>query len=704
MRIPVSVSILILVFTFPSVAQQGFWQNEYGPYGGTFISIIAHGDSLVAAPYYRPFLLIGAKDGEQWREIAMPSPAAEAFSLLSPGGGRLLAGSFGRIYRTDDNGAHWQESYITHLQGAIVSGLSGSGDTLYACGGGIILRSVTRGTNWSTLANAPAAESVLALSDHLFAGGPAGVARSTDGGTTWANDPTVPDSVTALFSSDGMLFAAVHRSESDSAAPALFRSSDAGDTWTATDLASARVVTIAAHGGILYAGDDNPAAGAHFHQSSDSGRSWSMRHESLPPFPRTINVLASAADGLLAGLGGTGIWKLEDNAESWRSVSDGHFPVGVAKLAFDDVRIYAYSMKENFIAVRGHGMQRWERLPYSTYDGTRPGERPGDMLLHEGTLYLGRTGAVMRSTSMGADWITAPLPAPGQRVQALHAAGDRIIVGIAERGAMYSDDGGDTWRETLESGPAWWFDFAGDGKDVYAATSEGVLQSTDRGETWSTLENGSAYAVALPDATTLLTASEDGVRRYRVDTREWRTLRSGAAYVLHVLPSGKGFFAATGDSGAVYFADAESALPLPVNDGLPQVGFAPPTVCRIALASHNGRLYFGNCGLPGLWSLDLATVVSAERPFTLPEYPCITDVSPHPLHRHGTVRIRLPQAARMRLSLVDMLGQTVHVLGEGSMAGGAYRLPLRRSRLPGGLYFLVLQAGGAVDTRAIVIR
>lgn len=690
------------LFASPAAAQQGVWENEHGPYGGTFISIIAHGDSLVAAPYYRDFLLIGGADGEQWREIAMPSPAAEAFSLLSPGGGRLLAGSFGRIYRTDDNGAHWQESSITDLQGAIVTGLAGSGDTLYACGGGILLRSTSRGTRWNVLPDAPATNAVIARSGKLIAGGPAGISRSMDGGSSWTDDPTVPDSVAALFNIDGRFFAALHPGESDTAAALLYRSTDAGDTWMATDLTSAHIVTMTAHDGIFYAGDDRTATGMHFYQSSDSGSSWSVRNESLPPFPRTITVLASTSDGLLAGLGGIGMWKLEDNAESWRSISYGHFPVGVAKLAFDDERVYAYSMKENFIAVRGVA-QRWERLPYSTYDGARPGERPGDMLLHDGTMYLGRSGAVMRSTSMGADWISTSLPAPGRRVQALHVTGDRIIAGVTDRGPVYSDDGGDTWRETLESGPSWWFGFAGEGRDVYAATSDGVLQSTDRGETWRTLEGGGTYDVALLNASTLLIASESGVRRYRFDTQEWRTLRSGAAYVLHVLPAGKGFFAATGDSGTVYFADAESALPLPVNDGLPQVGFAPPTVCRIALASHNGRLYFGNCGLPGLWSLDLSTVVSAERPSRLPAVPSITEVYPHPLAGHGAVRIALPAASHIRVRLADALGRTRLLLHEGMMPAGSRTLPLSVASLEAGLYHLILQSAEHTDARTVVV-
>ena len=700
---PAVAFLLLCALVIPAGAQQGRWQNERGPYGGTFTCIIAHDDSLVAAPYYRPFLLIGGADGEQWREIEMPSPVAEAFSLLSPGGGRLLAGSFGRIYRTDDNGAHWQEISLPDLQGAIVTGLAGNGDTLYACGGGMLLRSTNRGIRWNVLPDAPATDAVIALPGLLIAGGPAGITRSTDGGSSWMQHPTVPDSVAALFNVDGMLFAALHRSERDTIAPALFRSTDAGESWMAADLASAHIVAMAARDGMLFTGDDRPSTGTHYYQSSDSGRSWNVRRESMPPFPRTITVLAPAADGLLAGLGGIGIWKLEDNAESWRTVSYGHFPVGVAKLTFDDERIYAYSMKENFIALRGHGTQRWERLPYSTYDGNRPGERPGDMLLHDGTMFLGRTGAVMRSASMGADWITTPLPAAGQRVQALHAAGDRIIAGIAEKGAIYSDDGGDTWRGTLESGPDWWFDFAGEGSDVYAATSDGVLQSTDRGGTWHTLENGGAYAVALLDASTLLTASESGVRRYRFDTRQWRTLRGGAAYVLHVLPSGKGFFAATGDSGAVYFADAESALPLPVNDGLPQVGFAPPTVCRIAFASHNGRLYFGNCGLPGLWSLDLSAVVSAEQASALPEYPSITHVYPHPLRSRGTVRLVLPAAAPVRLRLTDALGRTRLLLHEGMMPAGSRTLPFPAASLEAGIYHLILQSPTATDIRTVIM-
>ena len=685
-----------LLFSVSLSAQQ--WEDVGGPYGGTFVSIIAHGDSIVAAPYYRPFLLIGGAHGEQWRNIAMPSASAEAFSLLSPGGGRLLAGSFGRIYRTDDNGARWQESYLTDLQGAIVTGLTGRGDTLYACGGGILLRSTNRGSNWLKVPDAPGTDAVLARPGLLLVGGPAGLSRTVDGGATWETLPAVPDSVTALFEADGIVFASLSPSETDSLGQTFYRSTDAGDTWGATDLRGTAIRTMSVHGGMFYAGEAAPAGTEYFFQSSDSGRTWIPVPPPSPPFPHDIRALHSASDGLLCSLGGIGIWKLGDNAESWRNVSYGHFPVGVAKLAFDDSRIYAYSMKENFIAVRAHGSPTWEPLLSAT---AHLNERPGDMFLHAGALYLGISGAVLRSLDMGTTWSSSPVPHRGASVQSISAAGSRLIAGVAYHPAVYSDDGGATWAAGKGAAPEWWFGFAHRGNEVYAATSGGVLRSTDRGENWSFILGGISFAVAMQDDSFLLVASQAGVKRYRLDTMEGTTLWSGPAYVLHVLPSKQGLFAATGDSGVVYFPNGLS--PVAINAGLPQVGFAPPTVCRIAFDSHDGRLYFGNCGLPGLWSLKLSSIVGVEHPPSLPLRPEITGIHPHPLSTEGMVRLSLPTEAPVRLRLVDVLGRTRSILHEGPLPAGANSIAVRPHSLAPGIYHILLETGNSVVVRTVVI-
>ncbi|MEM6326463.1 MAG: hypothetical protein AAF791_05035 [Bacteroidota bacterium] len=76
---------------------------------------------------------------------------------------------------------------------------------------------------------------------------------------------------------------------------------------------------------------------------------------------------------------------------------------------------------------------------------------------------------------------------------------------------------------------------------------------------------------------------------------------------------------------------------------------------------------------------------------------------PHPLRSQGTVSVSLPEAADVRLALVDALGREVAVLREAPMAAGAHTVRLDAQDLAPGVYLLVLDADGHRATRPVVV-
>jgi hypothetical protein len=138
---------------------------------------------------------------------------------------------------------------------------------------------------------------------------------------------------------------------------------------------------------------------------------------------------------------------------------------------------------------------------------------------------------------------------------------------------------------------------------------------------------------------------------------------------------------------------------LVLREGLPEVGFAPPTVCRIALDSHDGRLFFGNCGLPGLWSLDLSAIpVSVKEAPAVPDEMSLSAAYPNPTHNTSTVDLKLAGKDYVEITLVDRLGRQLRKLHHGMMGPGQYTVSIDIQGLSPGLYFCVARAGGRVST------
>ena len=86
-------------------------------------------------------------------------------------------------------------------------------------------------------------------------------------------------------------------------------------------------------------------------------------------------------------------------------------------------------------------------------------------------------------------WIPVFTPEAGDRVHTLISDGDRIYAG-SWSGIVFSDDNGNTWRQTgFQHGVG---AMAVDGDTIYAGEGweHGIFRSDDRGETWKPINNG----------------------------------------------------------------------------------------------------------------------------------------------------------------------------------------------------------------------
>jgi hypothetical protein len=189
----------------------------------------------------------------------------------------------------------------------------------------------------------------------------------------------------------------------------LFRSSDAGATWTTVNAWPVNAVTSAA--GMLYVAIyQNGPAGLGIWRCVDDGQTWQPASRGLTDL--AINRLAAspdfANDGTLFALSPRGVFRSTDRGATWTSLVDRYSPL----LKDLTVSFSALAVSPNFA--------------------------------RDNTLLIGHSSGLWRSTDRGETWTNID-GAPAATRLAVAPNGSTVLA-VAYDGVHRSDDGGLTWR------------------------------------------------------------------------------------------------------------------------------------------------------------------------------------------------------------------------------------------------------------------
>jgi len=108
----------------------------------------------------------------------------------------------------------------------------------------------------------------------------------------------------------------------------------------------------------------------------------------------------------------------------------------------------------------------------------------------------------------------------------------------------------------------------------------------------------------------------------------------------------------------------------------------------------------------GLWTLAGYGALLAVDPPGMSGVPGGVELAqntPNPFLRETTIRYGLPKSASVSLALYSLMGERVATLAQGVQDAGWHFAMLDASRLPGGIYFYRLEAGGATRSRKVIV-
>ena len=217
----------------------------------------------------------------------------------------LYAGTSSGVFRTTDAGANWSDSS---------TGLPNSSD-VYA------------------LAIDPSNPAVVYAGTGGTSNTARGIFKSTDGGASWTDSsnglthPLISGLGVGALAIDPSNPAIVYAGTGTGTftAAGIFKTTDGGATWTATNTGLPDVFTVHAlaidpsNPAIVYAGTGTGTPGGVF-KTIDGGASWTASSTGLPDFPYVDTLAIDPSDPatLYAGTEGAGVFKSTDAGATWQ--------------------------------------------------------------------------------------------------------------------------------------------------------------------------------------------------------------------------------------------------------------------------------------------------------------------------------------------------------------------------------------------------
>jgi len=257
------------------------------------------------------------------------------------------------VARTLDGGATWTTRLETPDVGRLLVDPFAP-DHVYLGTGSDVWTSLDGGETWSSAPAGAPISSLAAGPGVIYAGLADGLSASRDLGQTWTSLPiaVAPGDVVSALAVDP---AAPERLYAGTSAGDLWRTDDAGTSWTRTRSAPTEGVSSividpfdhdVVYAGTTYSGALPGSTGrpaTPFLRSVDGGRTWT---EILPGGIETL-VAHPGSPGVLYGGGYSGAFRSVDRGTSWTTIGPVE-PVSVGSLALAGSTLYAGSLEGAF--------------------------------------------------------------------------------------------------------------------------------------------------------------------------------------------------------------------------------------------------------------------------------------------------------------------------------------------------------------------
>jgi photosystem II stability/assembly factor-like uncharacterized protein len=353
--------------------------------------------------------------------------------------------------------------------------------------------------------------------------------KTSDGGKTWhkAQAGMIDDSDVFTLNLDQRSADVVY----GTACSGIYRSPDGGAHWSkirGIPSSSRRTRAFVQHSsrpGTFFAGTTEGVW-----RTDDDSKTWRL----VSAKELVVNAVVVLPSGrILVGADGAGILKSDDTGDTWAGANDGFSERFVARVVFDPERERVLAaIRED----RQHGGVLVARWPGGTWEPLAPGLEGREVFsvaVLGAACFAGTDDGVFRLAGDSPRWqrttvTDASVLSP--RVNDLAVIAPGTVVAASTAGLLQSDDRGDTWHR-VRLGLSGVVDAVATDTEghVYAATPLGVFVSQDRGARFEPVAAAPAlvHRLFVVGDGTLLAATSQGAYRWNTlggGRRLWRPL------------------------------------------------------------------------------------------------------------------------------------------------------------------------------------
>ncbi len=519
-------------------------------------------------------------------------------------------------------------------------------DSIIDVGKGGLFSSADSGRSWTQmLGNYRVTAIAGSLHSTIIVGTDGGILTSSDGGQTWRGAGLTGYSIDALLlDQQNTLFAI--------ADGAVYRYDASGSTWVQTTRNSEPLqsLTLIPPGTLLASSE-----GAGAFRSTDGGTLWGggeMRG-------KDVFAIATAPSGeVVAGTLGSGVYRSLFGGSSWVS--------GATSVPCD----YISSL---------------------TNSGS--------------TMLAGGDCGVLASTDGGTDWqsLSGDAISGSAYAVAVPSPVEGTILAGTNFGVVRSDDGGATWQNSgLQSSVVYFLDASPGGVVIAGTATQGIFISTDAGLSWASrgiVRDDLGGVLASPSGS-LIVGVYGGIYRSVDDGSSWTYRQFDRSYVYSL---------AAGDSMRIY-AGTGTTVFASFDDGVTwQAGGDSGIAQKPVLALHRapaGPMLAGTYrgGVYRSLQTPAAAYPDGVGPVShLPTAFALYQNYPNPFNPSTEIRYAIPEAADVRLSVVNLLGQVVAHLVQERQMPGEYHVQWKPEARSSGVYFYTLEAGKVRVTKKMLL-
>lgn len=668
----------------------------------------------------------------QWESLN--GPTGDGVTGMVKTRGDLLISTYNGIFRSSDNGDHWQIENNA-MRGLSIHGLCLQQDTIFAFAGAEdqLFRSQDGGSSWTPISTVNldlyVFHQMIATDSALFISDPK-LQRSFDGGITW-EDISFPTTLQYYYSrmiaAGNTLYVVapdqgIYKSEDQGSTWALltgnlpkkpsygfvhsgrliagfysngwksYRSIDEGATWTLDQTPGLGLSMT------LFGGDEQyiySISSGELRRTAFDNNLWSQINDdtqtsflgkSNVPIPHRIKFYAF--DNLLFATSYAGVHRSSDHGESWQDIENGLVNIGVRDILLQGKTVVC------------SGYSGLYRLPPAGHwSGDLSGGTPfieNDVLRLsevEGKLYAGSKWKLYSSVDTGQNWQAASPFLVDYMTQVIKVGND--LLSGSNQGVWRSKDNGLTWVHSSDGmgyndgdvfvHPFIW-SIAAIG-DTVLATGYGMFyRSVDAGLHWETLFSGvTGLRVYNFDhqlfwvADNTYRSNDAGLTWQAVEMNHPDGVNGLAKFDSLMFASTRGGVLVSKDQGYTWtFSD----------------GNFPDSLWITCLSVDNQYLYAGTAG-EGVWRrslLEFTSGVSQTRPQPMAKAVLLTN----PVSERADIQVVLQEKSDLNILVLNAEGQVLRTVLLGGKSAGEHLLNVDLTGLPQGNYKIALSANKQV--------